>query len=374
MPAISFSLGNYVTVRKRADGTHRVLFEVPPRHRPSGWLATTPLPLDPAKRNGNLQDEQEVAAIRADAKTLYARLILDRDGRHTGDPASKRTLRQLVRHWQASSAWTTEIKPKSRKTYQTYINHALAWAEVMKEPDPTHITRGTVEKMLSIYDDQPVTRRHLRKVMRLIMERAISLGWRTDNPCDGIRLKTPKAVFDIWEQADVDRYVAAAERIKRPSIAAVILLEWEIGQRLTDVREFRPGAEYDVKTGVFSFEQSKTGSKVTLAVSIKLRTLLAGASEGGLFMFREETTAKAYTEERLSRAFGHVRKAAGGRYMQLRWLRHSCVVQLARAGCTTAEIASVTGHSLSSVTTILENYLARDGQVAANAQKKRGIV
>lgn len=367
-------LGPYVTTRPRRDGTFRVLFEVPPRRRPRGWPSTIPLPTEASLRLGNLTCGAELAAIRADAASLYAKLLQQVDGREPGDSPARRTIRGLVKHWQSSSAWNTEIRPKTRKTYQTYINHIVAWSDEAGGPDPSTITRGTVEDMLSRFDDRPVTRKHVRKVMRLIMDRAVSVGWRSDNPCDGVRLKTPKAVFDIWEQSDVDAYVAAAHQIGRPSIAAAILLEWEIGQRLTDLRGFRVGAEYDPRAGVFRFSQSKTANKVVVSVSQSLRAMLDSAADGGLFIFREETTGKAYTEERLSRAFAHVRKAVGGRYMQLRWLRHSCVVQLARAGCTTPEIAAVTGHSLSSVNGILENYLQRDGQVAANAQAKRGIV
>lgn len=70
---------------------------------------------------------------------------------------------------------------------------------------------------------------------------------------------------------------------------------------------------------------------------------------------------------------GKVRKAVDGKHLLLRCLRHSCVVQLARAGCTPSEIASVTGHALASIVSILSLYLPRDGQVAANAQAKRGI-
>jgi hypothetical protein len=40
---------------------------------------------------------------------------------------------------------------------------------------------------------------------------------------------------------------------------------------------------------------------------------------------------------------------------------------MARASCEAPKIASVTGHSLSSVTTILSHYLPRDSQVARNA-------
>lgn len=61
----------HVSVRPRADGTFRVLFEVPVRLRPRGWPATRPLPA--TGRTGRL-DATEVAAIKTDAKRLMADL------------------------------------------------------------------------------------------------------------------------------------------------------------------------------------------------------------------------------------------------------------------------------------------------------------
>ncbi|CAN5360017.1 hypothetical protein BH10PSE3_BH10PSE3_16240 [soil metagenome] len=51
-----------------------------------------------------------------------------------------------------------------------------------------------------------------------------------------------------------------------------------------------------------------------------------------------------------------------------------CVVQMARAERELPKIASVTGHGLSSVTTIISHYLPRDSKVARNAQIKRGLI
>lgn len=76
-PAEKFALGldelPYVTIRRRKDGTARVLFEVPARLRPEGWPAVRPLPFSLARR-GRLSDPREVAAIRADAAVLKRRL------------------------------------------------------------------------------------------------------------------------------------------------------------------------------------------------------------------------------------------------------------------------------------------------------------
>jgi integrase len=231
--------------------------------------------------------------------------------------------------------------------------------------------------LIAIIPARPTAKRQTLAALRLVLEQAVDKGWRTDNPARGIRVKVPKTRATIWEQKDVDLYVRAARDTGIPSIALIILLEWEIGQRLTDVRAFRPGAEYDAALGVFSFRQSKTDEAVCIEVSAGLRELLAKAGDGQLFLFRNDRTGKAYTENRLSKTFGWVRKAAvkaGGRPLILRQLRHSCIVQLARAGCTVPEIAAITGHTLGSVNSILSVYLPRDSAVARAAQVKRGIV
>jgi len=376
MPSVKLELGRYVTLRKRADGTFRVFFQVPARLRPSDWPSLIPLPIQGA-RHGDLADAEEVKRVQADARMLYERLQAGRAGRPAQPPT--RSLRTLVRAWQASSAYK-DLRPRSQKHYSTYVNHILAWSETCEpqHPDPTRLTRADIEGFLGLFDEQPTTKKHARKTMRLVLDQAIALGWRTDNPVAGIRLKkAPRSAAGVWEQADVDLYVAAAEALGYRSIALIVLLEWEIGQRLGDVRGFRPGAEYDQAAGVFRFWQEKTQSYVTIEVSKRLRELLDAAAEDTLFLFRNERTGKAYTEERLSKTFGWVRVAAiklGARSLLLRWLRHSCVVQLARAECEVPEIAAITGHSHASVAKMLDVYLPRDSQVAHNAQVKRGLV
>ena len=62
------------------------------------------------------------------------------------------------------------------------------------------------------------------------------------------------------------------------------------------------------------------------------------------------------------------------RHHVIRSLRHSCFVQLARAGCTIPQIALITGHSPFSAEQILAKYMPRDNEVAWDAQAKRGLI
>jgi integrase len=377
-------LGPCVVARPRADGTWRVLFEVPARNRPPGWPSTRPLPT--VGRRGDLTDPAEVARIRADAERLHAELQVARMGGEARVDPDARCLETLIDDWKRSQEWK-DNKPRTNKGYNESLKEIRAWAEV-DTPDPAKITSIDVEMFLAIYDDRPTTRYHVRKALRLVMKQAVRRKWRLDNPVDEVKVPMPKSRVRIWEQDDVDLYVWAAIAAGNPDLAAIILTEWEIGQRLTDVVLFRRGAEFLPAEGVFSFSQSKTAENVAIPVSGRLRGVLAHIKrDGSPYLFHDGATKRPYRDvDRLSHVFADVRdrfimgpddvlpKVKGGRRLVLRAIRHSCVVQLARAGCEIPEIASITGHSPASAAEILRTYLPRDSTVAANAQRKRGLI
>ncbi|MFC5374028.1 tyrosine-type recombinase/integrase [Brevundimonas faecalis] len=375
MPSDKRSLGRYVVLKKRANGLARAYFQVPARLRPHGWLPAIPLLADRTLVDDiQCLTDEDFALLMLEGARLMQQLDDARKGRNKRSDA--RTFDVLIDTWQRSSAWN-DLTAKTIEGYGYSIDKIRKWSQMAGNPDPTTLTVARIDSFLAAFNDRPTTKRQTLKALRLVMQQAVSLGWRTDNPASGIKVKVPKTKAMIWEQVDVDLYVKAARATGVPSIALIILLEWEIGQRLTDVRGFRPGMEYDSARGLFSFRQSKTDSPVVVEISAALRDMLAEAGDGHLFLFRNERTGKAYTENRLSKTFSWVRAAAvkaGGRPLVLRQLRHSCIVQLARAGCTVPEIASITGHTLGSVHSILTTYLPKDSTVARNAQIKRGIV
>ncbi|MGC1304767.1 MAG: hypothetical protein WA840_20550 [Caulobacteraceae bacterium] len=384
MPTVNVSLGKFVTVRPRADGTFRVLFELPPRLRPSDWSPTTPLPRK-GKRTGDLTDAGEIARIRADADELYQAYLAARI--EAAPQPRRRTMKALVDYWETTQGFKA-TKPRTRAFYLQVGRQIIEWSEHHKNPDPAKLSREVVENFLSLYDEMPTRRRHMKVVLKMLMDQAIALQWRSDNPAAKIRMKVPEPTVNLWEAPDVERYSGLAMRAGLAALAAVILTEWEIGQRLTDVRLFRftdnwtptgrQGPEYDASQGVFRFWQSKTRSYVTIPVSAPLQaTLAACRRDGTIYLFTDAETGKPYSETALSHAFQEIRDGArkdGEAILVLRALRHSCVVQLARAGCTIPEIASITGHSLASVHAILAKYLPRDNEVAWEAQAKRGLI
>lgn len=387
MPSVTLDLGRYVTTRPRKDGTRRVLFEVPARLRPSGWSAAIPLPLE-APRSGDLRNADEVARIQADATELYERLKHDRSNvERQASPSYAKDLPHLVRAWQNTQRFK-KAKPTTQKGYVYHAGLLLQWSATRGHPLVAGMKLDKIEGYLATFDDRPTTRRHVKIVLGMLLDHAVAMDWIAKNPVKSIKMAAPKSAVEVWEAADVEFYMFAAVLAGQPSIAAMILTEWEIGQRLTDVllfrgaRDWRPGlaAEYDVKGRAFRFHQSKTRSYVTIPVSARLGNMLEAVWDPeALYLFRDAATGKPFVGTRLSHEFERIRdlaKAATSfaRHLVIRSLRHSCVVQLARAGCTVPQIASITGHSPFSAEQILAKYMPRDNEVAWDAQAKRGLI
>ena len=74
---------------------------------------------------------------------------------------------------------------------------------------------------------------------------------------------------------------------------------------------------------------------------------------------------------RLSSIMAHRRDQGRDRRQTFHDLRGTAVTRLAIVGCTEAEIATITGHSLRDVRSILDaNYMHRDPALAESAIKK----
>jgi integrase len=80
---------------------------------------------------------------------------------------------------------------------------------------------------------------------------------------------------------------------------------------------------------------------------------------------------KPWTSDGFRASWGKACKAAGVVGVTFHDLRGTAVTRLALAGCTEAEIATITGHSLRSVRALLDtHYLNRDPALGESAIRK----
>jgi integrase len=129
-----------------------------------------------------------------------------------------------------------------------------------------------------------------------------------------------------------------------------------------------PWSAYDGKH--IRLKQSKTGVRVTIPVGAPLRSALNAAARRSTIIL---TTAdgKPWTPDGFRASWGKACQKAGIAGVTFNDLRGTAVTRLAIAECTEAEIATITGHSLRDVRSILDaHYLHRDPALAESAIRK----
>jgi integrase len=121
--------------------------------------------------------------------------------------------------------------------------------------------------------------------------------------------------------------------------------------------------------------QSKTGARVNIPVGAPLKIALDEAAK----LKRSPTIllnsdGRPWTPDGFRASWAKACGKAGVEGVTFNDLRGTAVTRLALVGCTEAEIAAITGHSLRDVNSILDaHYLHRDPALAESAIRKLEI-
>ena len=126
---------------------------------------------------------------------------------------------------------------------------------------------------------------------------------------------------------------------------------------------------------MFSHTCRKTNRQVRIEVlDPTARKLLDRDFSHGEYMFLSHRTGKPFEELQLSGRFGYIRSKTpgyGSRKLKMRCIRHSAILEFAKAHCTIAEIRSVTGHSIRTVHRVLDTYMPGHDVLASSAAARR---
>jgi len=196
------------------------------------------------------------------------------------------------------------------------------------------------------------------------------LSWGTDrgmvpaNPCArGGRLYRGSRAEKIWTAADEAAFLAGAPA----HLHLPLLLALWTGQRQGDLLRL-PWSAYDGKH--IRLRQSKGGARVVIPVGAPLKAALDAAPKRSPIMLTT-SDGKPWTPDGFRASWGKACKRAAVIGVTFHDLRGTAVTRLAIAGCTEAEIATITGHSLRSVRAITDtHYLSRDPALAESAIRK----
>ena len=202
-------------------------------------------------------------------------------------------------------------------------------------------------------------------VLARVLSWSFNRGLVAVNPCErGGRLyrgggRAEKVWTDVDEAAFLER---APAHLHLPLLLAL----WT-GQRQGDLLRL-PWSAYDGTR--IRLRQSKTGTPVSFKAGAPLKAALDATPKRSTIILTN-SDGKPWTSDGFRASWGKACKAAGVVGVTFHDLRGTAVTRLALVGCTEAQIAAITGHSLRDVCSILDaNYLHRDPALADAAITK----
>jgi integrase len=160
----------------------------------------------------------------------------------------------------------------------------------------------------------------------------------------------------IWLPEHIDAFLKVAQ----PELCAALMLALHSGQRQGDLLRL-PWSAYD---GIrITLIQGKGKRRVEIKCTGALRGLLDSLPRRGPLILTTRT-GRAWKKRYFAEQWQLATEAAGIVDLHFHDLRGTAVTMLFEAGCTVAEVASVSGHSLAHAQRILDAYLARTRHLA----------
>jgi integrase len=167
----------------------------------------------------------------------------------------------------------------------------------------------------------------------------------------------------VYSDSDIDAFMAVAP----VEMQRAFVLGLETGIRQGDLLRL-PWSAYDGKQ--IKFTQSKTGHPVVIGCTAELKAMLDSIPRVSPIILTNSQN-HPFESGVFKTTFRRALEKAGlkGR-VNFHSLRRTFATRLAEAGCTEAEIAGNTGHTLQSASRILSKYIARTNTTSHNGIAK----
>lgn len=272
------------------------------------------------------------------------------------------TFHALAVSYFASPAFRTK-RPSTQYTYRNIIDRLCA---EHGDKRATLMHREHVVRLIAARADKPRTANALRRSLRALMQHAVEIGMRADDPTRDVRAIAVRGDgYHTWTEAEISQFERHHPVGSRARLAFALLLY--SGQRRSDV--VRMGRQH-FSDGALFVRQQKTGREVWIPVHPALAAIIAETPAGNL-TFLVTDQGKPYSAAGFGNWFRDQCRAAGVHGCSAHGLRKAAARRLAEAGCTANEISAITGHtSLREVARYTEAADRRTLAAAAMAKVK----
>lgn len=306
-----------------------------------------------------------------------------------------------------SSPRYRDLAPRTQAEYRDHIEIMRGMWETVPV---VGITRKVVRALHASYADRRWRGNAILRTLRLVMNFAIyelEVPGLTSNPAERIAHYQTRPREQVWSQAQIDAFLEAAA--DQPVMRRAFALLLYTVQRPGDVLSMAQPMLFEKDGRLWiRLQQAKTKTLVDVPCHAGLEAELRrpegykSQEEGPLLV--ASPRGKAWLYRNFARAWDKMRRRANWRIarkeieqrgglpprnqptqkrkakesiralmigdLQRRDLRRTGMVQLAKAGASTPQIAALSGHSVDRVQRILDTYLPRKGEVALGGVKK----
>ena len=268
---------------------------------------------------------------------------------NTDDIGGDQTVGWLIDQYEQSPKFLA----KARSTQRIYARWLRVFWDKWGDDHPSMLTRFEIANFIEGLKGSPATQHHAVVVLQIVLDRAMYYGLVQQNLARGLDLAPTVSRAEYWQPEQIESWLKAAadHRHAVPMRRAFLLLLYA-AQRTNVVLSMTWG-QFDGST--IRLRQTKTKRLVELPCHRTLRQELQAATRTSTRIVH----LPGLPYKMFNTAYHEICASAGVANLQARDLRRTAVVNLSEAGCTTQQVATITGHSIERTQAILDTYFVR---------------
>lgn len=249
------------------------------------------------------------------------------------------TFNSLIIDYYRSPSFTG-LRPSTQTQYRREMER---WRGEHGNKRVAHLQRKHIREQMAerAKAGGPEAGNNLLRVVRILCAFAVDCELRVDNPATAMRkFKMRSDGFVAWSEADIAQYLErwGAGSVQR--LALILLLY--TGQRRSDVIVM--GRQH-VRGDTIRVRQSKTGAHLIIPMHPVLKGVLDALPATGLAFLTTQYGRPFKNSAAFGNRFREWCDAANLQGRSAHGLRKSAAVRLVEAGCSSKEVAAITGHA-----------------------------
>jgi integrase len=248
-----------------------------------------------------------------------------------------RTFDRLVQDYFASTDYL-HLAPSTRRAYQLVIERVLR-EEKIGHRVVEQMTRQHVQLIVGRRASTPGAANDVLKKLKILIHFAMKNGWRSDDPT--FRIKGfAEGEFHTWTDEEIEAFEGRWPLGTRERTAFALLLF--TGQRASDVKTM---SWADVVENSIHVVQGKTGEKLWIPMHPELQQALSAWDQREGLMLTT-SFGKVFSDKGFSNFMAdRIGQVGLPDRCVTHGLRKAAARRLAESGCTSKEIAAITGHT-----------------------------